>query len=178
MPHHTTVSCLHAAALSGVTFRFAAISHCYCRVGALSCTDYFCLHMLTKLFNSDSICYNRCRWHCTWSIFQYSRISSPQNFLFICLSFPAFFCVFVPAKNLAYIYSFTLSVYTVFDVSYLTLLEHKLSCLSGLFIAFCAVLLRITSFLSSSLKHSLRFDVHTNHLVCTNDINKALPSNG
>lgn len=82
-------------------------------------------------------------------------------------------CLFLQ-KNLAYIYSFPLSVYTVFDVSYLTLLEHKLSCL---FIAFCAVLFRITSFLSSSLKHSLRFDAHTNHLVCTNDISQALPSN-
>lgn len=28
--------------------------------------------------------------------------------------------MFVPAKNLAYIYSFPLSVYTVLDVSYLT----------------------------------------------------------
>lgn len=120
---------------------------------------FFCLHMLTKLFNSDTICYNPCRWHCTWSIFHYSRMSSPQNFLFICLSFPAFFCLFIPAKSVAYIYSFFLSLFTLFDVSYLTVLEHRLSCLAGLFIAFCAVLFRITSFLSSSLKHSLTFEI-------------------
>lgn len=143
---------------AGVTFRFTAIPHCYCKVGAIPCIDFFfCLHMLTKLSSSDSIFYNQCRWHCTWSIFHYSKITSPQNFLFICFLF--LLCVFVPAKNLAYIYSFSLSVYTVFDVSYLTLLEHKLSCLSGLFIALYAVLFRITSFLSSSLKHSLTFEI-------------------
>lgn len=101
------------------------------------------------------------------------------SFSFVYLFQISSVCLFLQ-KNLAYIYSFSLSVYTMFDVSYLTLLEHKLSCLSDLFIPFCAVLFTITSFLSYSLQTVwlLRFDIHTNHLVCTTDINKALPSNG
>lgn len=98
---------------AGVTFRFTAIPHCYCKVGAISCIDFFfCLHMLTKLSSSDSIFYNQCRWHCTWSIFHYSKITSPQNFLFICLSFPAL-CVCSCKKLSLYLFFFSLCLHCV-----------------------------------------------------------------
>lgn len=144
---------------AGVTFRFTAIPHYYCRVGAVPCTDsfFFCLHMFTKLFNSDSICYNQCSGTVLGAFFTRAKLLLPRtSFSFVYLFLLSSVCLFLQ-KTLVYIYSFSLSVYTVFDVSYLlTLLEHKLSCLSGLLIAFCAV--PVQHYLISVLITEAQFD--------------------
>lgn len=100
--------------------------HSYCRVEAPSYTDFYFVYMCLKDF---SIVIASATIDAGGTVHRAFLTTTefllPQNFLFICLSFPAFFCVFVPAKNLAYIYSFSLSVYTVYDVSCFTLLEHS-----------------------------------------------------
>lgn len=118
---------------------------------------FFCLHMFTKLFNSDSICYNQCSGTVLGAFFTRAKLLLPRtSFSFVYLFLLSSVCLFLQ-KTLVYIYSFSLSVYTVFDVSYLlTLLEHKLSCLSGLLIAFCAV--PVQHYLISVLITEAQFD--------------------
>lgn len=162
---------------AGVTFRFTAIPHCYCRVGALSCTDYFCLHTLTKLFNSEHLLQSiEVALHLEHFALQ-QNFSSPELpfhlFIFSCF----LLCVCSCKKRSLNLFFLSLCLHCVWYE-----LPHSLGTQAVVFVrfihCFLCSLFRITSFLFSSLKHSLRFDVHANHLFCTNDINQALPRNG
>lgn len=51
--------------------------------------------------------------------------SSLQNFLLICSSFPAFFYAFFSYRKLGLFLYFLFCLHSVFDVSYLTILERS-----------------------------------------------------
>lgn len=53
----------------------------------------------------------------------------PQNFLFICSCFPAFFYAFVPAQHLVYFYTAS----PLFTLCHLTILEHSCHLWQGYF---------------------------------------------
>lgn len=98
---------------SGVRLRFTTVSYYYSRVGVPSCTGIIIFLLLStytyKLFNNYIVSDNRCRWHCTWSIFQYSRIFFSPELPSHLLIFSCFLlCIFFCTKLYLFFYFFSL----------------------------------------------------------------------